>query len=173
MHISSTWILLAIVAILAFASTFADAADAASVASAKEASASDSVVTEKKTEGSAEVVATKPPPSLRIRTIIQACRKEFLRLCADRKDAVKCLAENTDKVEDSTCKTWLEARESCLGAVKKNKDCDEKESPRACLRRLNRSVLPELCSESDFYRSMKMFSQASRKAGRKSFPKST
>ena len=174
---SPKWILLALVAVLAFASIANADASASDAASAKEVSASESAgkngkvvseeasekkaevvaeVIDKKTEESADVIATKPP-RLRSRSIMQACRKEFLRLCSDRKDAVKCLAASKDKVEDTTCKTWLDARESCLDAVKKSKQCDEKESPRACLRRLDRALLPDQCSESDFYRSVKMF----------------
>ena len=168
---SPKWILLAIVAVLAFAS-IANADASASETSVKEASASESaakngktgseeasekkVEVEKKIEEASDAIATKPP-RLRSRSIMQACRKEFLRLCSDRKDAVKCLAASKDKVEDTTCKTWLDARESCLDAVKKSKQCDEKESPRACLRRLDRALLPDQCSESDFYRSVKMF----------------
>lgn len=92
-----------------------------------------------------------------VRSLLQACRKDVATICTDKKALVKCLAENADKITDETCKTWVGAREVCMKAAKGNAACGSKDSARQCLRSIDAAALPEECTSSDFFKSVKMF----------------
>eukprot|EP00658_Telonema_sp_P-2_P007361 TRINITY_DN12744_c0_g1_i1.p1 TRINITY_DN12744_c0_g1~~TRINITY_DN12744_c0_g1_i1.p1 ORF type:complete len:179 (+),score=73.14 TRINITY_DN12744_c0_g1_i1:144-680(+) len=109
------------------------------------------------TETAAGSSSGKVPRSRPVRSLLQACRKDVATICTDKKALVKCLAENTDKITDETCKTWVGAREVCMKAAKGNAACGPKDSARQCLRSIDAAALPEECTSSDFFKSVKMF----------------
>ena len=101
--------------------------------------------------------AGKAPRRRPVRSLLQACRKDVGTICTDKKALVKCLAENADKITDETCKTWVDAREVCMKAAKGNAACGPKDSARQCLRSIDAAALPDTCTSSDFFKSVKMF----------------
>lgn len=132
----------------------ADATEAAAVTEA--AAAEGAAITEAAAADGA--AATERPRKVRpIRSLLQACRKDIGAICTDKKALVKCLADNSEKITDETCKTWVNARDVCMKAAKGNAACGPKDSARQCLRSVDATTLPEECTKSDFFKSVKMF----------------
>jgi hypothetical protein len=104
-------------------------------------------------ETPAPVVASARKP----RSILQACRKELPLICKDRKDMMRCLASNADKVQDPVCQEWLSARTACNKFLKENNKCTAQQNSRICLRNIAKEELPTSCAESDYYKSVKLF----------------
>lgn len=100
------------------------------------------------------------------RSLLQACRKEINKVCPEKKAIVKCLSTKVDQIEDAECKTWVVARDVCTKAASKSAKCTTKDSPRQCLRKVSASDLPEECTKSDFYKSVKMFSMFRKNPGK-------
>ena len=100
------------------------------------------------------------------RSLLQACRKEINKVCPEKKAIVKCLSTKVAQIEDPTCKTWVTARDVCTKAASANSKCNKKDSPRQCLRKVNASELPEECTKSEFYKSVKMFSMFRKNPGK-------
>lgn len=100
------------------------------------------------------------------RSLLQACRKEIARVCPEKKAIVKCLSQKVAEINDEECKTWINARDVCTKAASKNAKCTAKDSPRQCLRKVPTTELPEECTSSDFYKSVKMFSMFRRNPGK-------
>ena len=93
------------------------------------------------------------------RSLVQACRAEGKKLCADAKSVSKCLDDNKDKIEDATCKVWVSARATCLKDADASGKCTDKESKRRCLRKLDKSDLSAECTDSDFYKAVQMYAR--------------
>lgn len=146
------WTPLLVAALLLVVSVCAqDASNAGSAAAAAAAGGSASAAT---TSGSAaKETSTKRKP----RSILQACRKELPTLCKDRKDAMRCLSTKAAEVKDPVCAEWLNARASCNKFLKDNNKCPAKENSRVCLRNIAKEELPAACSDSDYYKSVKLF----------------
>ena len=91
------------------------------------------------------------------RSLVQACRKEVRSLCpGSMKSLNACMQQKVSQISDETCKTWVQASAACDGAVSGNAKCGEKETPRQCLRKLQKSDLPEECTSTDYYQSIRM-----------------
>lgn len=103
-------------------------------------------------ETSAPAVTKRKP-----RSILQACRKELPVICKDRKDAMRCLASSADKVQDPVCQEWLTARATCNKVLKESNKCTAQQNARICLRNIAKEELPDSCTETDYYKSVKLF----------------
>lgn len=91
-------------------------------------------------------------------SLLSKCRYEHAEFCHDRNDPVKCLSNAREQMpRGSTCRTWLEAHHSCFAAVDANPSCDrEVESKRECLVKLLEEDLPMECTDSEYYRIVKL-----------------
>lgn len=124
----------------------------AAFASAAEEAAAAEVAQPAAPEETAAVAGKRKP-----RSILQACRKELPVVCKDRKDAMRCLASNADKVQDPVCQEWLNARSTCNKFLKENNKCTAQQNARICLRNIAKEELPAACAETDYYKSVKLF----------------
>jgi hypothetical protein len=102
------------------------------------------------------------------RSVLQACRKQLPTLCANRKDTMKCLEDGLESITDEVCKSWVQARKTCLAAATSSSKCAKKENPRSCLRSLKAEDLGSECTETDFYKSVRMFGAIRRGKGKSS-----
>ena len=91
------------------------------------------------------------------RSVLQACRKQLPTLCPQSKNSMKCLEDGIESITDDICKSWVQARKTCLAAAKSSDNCSKKENPRSCLRSLKPDDLGSECTSSDFYKSVRMF----------------
>ena len=106
--------------------------------------------------GTAAAVVVRKP-----RSALQACRRDVAELCSKRKDALKCLENNSEKIVDATCSEWIAARKVCLAAISSAATCKTPKAPILCFRSVLESELPEDCTKTDFYKAMAL--AASRK----------
>jgi hypothetical protein len=97
------------------------------------------------------------PEVRQARSLVQACRKEVRSLCpGSMRSLNKCMQEKVEQVNDATCKKWVQASASCDTAAAASAKCGEKDTPRACLRKLAKGDLPDDCTSSDYYKSIRM-----------------
>lgn len=160
----SRWLLIAGLVVVLMAA-FVRAEEAAAAGEEKEKAG------EEKEKAEEEVAQTPVPPvatkALRKpRSILQACRKELPTLCKDRKDSMRCLTAKHTEVKDVVCREWLDARAGCNTFLKENKKCAAKENARVCLRNIAKEELPASCSDSEYYKSVKLFGAFRRRASR-------
>ena len=155
----------------------------ASVVSAQEAPAPTDADVPAPTNKHKKHQAVKAPAR---RSLFQACRAEIASVgCLNpsakggagtdptalgRKRALRgtiaCLEENSDKLKDATCKSWLAARRRCKDDVRDNDVCpklaESKQGARTsstddvsrCLLTGDATKLSKLCTESEFYRAL-------------------
>jgi hypothetical protein len=91
------------------------------------------------------------------RSVLQACRKQLPTLCPQSKNTMKCLEDGLESITDDVCKSWVQARKTCLAAATSSAKCSKKENPRSCLRSLKAEDLGAECTDTDFYKSVRMF----------------
>jgi hypothetical protein len=100
-----------------------------------------------------------------VRSTLQACRKDFRRLClkrgenpsgavvpVSRNSPNECLQNQIENIENEICKTWVTAEQACTSALKNNDSC-KKSDIRRCFAKVSASDLPDTCTSSDFYKS--------------------
>lgn len=92
------------------------------------------------------------------RSLTQVCRKDAKALC-DMSVLAKCLTEKKDKITDPVCKTWIEARASCLADAEKSGKCTPKDLPKVCLKKLTKADVGDSCANSEFYKSFLMYNR--------------
>jgi hypothetical protein len=92
------------------------------------------------------------------RSLTQVCRKDAKALC-DMSVLAKCLTEKKDKIADPVCKTWIEARASCLADAEKSGKCTPKDLPKVCLKKLTKADVGDSCANSEFYKSFLMYNR--------------
>lgn len=114
------------------------------------------------------LVVADPPakPAKVVRSLLQACRKEIPTLCKDRKDAMRCLTAKAAEVQDPVCATWLNARTTCNKFLQDSQKCAPKDNLRVCLRKLPKEDVPATCSDTDYYKSVRMFGSFRRRVSK-------
>lgn len=105
--------------------------------------------------------AAETLPPRRVRSIVQACRKEVRTLCpgGSMKDINKCLQEKIGQVTDTTCQKWIKWSAQCDEAIAGNAKCSPKDNSRMCLRKVPKAELPDSCTQNEYYASIRMGSK--------------
>lgn len=97
--------------------------------------------------------------------IVQACRGIMEDECGPQTpERMDCLTTNFNSISDHECKMWLSSRVLCFSFVEiellpagKCGDTtgeDKKTAIRRCLRDVSRKLLPSLCTDSAYYKSI-------------------
>ncbi len=105
----------------------------------------------------------------KVRSLMQACRKDISSVCKANKDIMQCLEDGVESITDDTCKSWVQARKTCLAATRSSEQCSNKKTSnnddplfgrwvhtQLCMLTMTPEDLGSECVSSDYYKSISM-----------------